>query len=264
MADEAQKADQPAAATGGGDTALADAAQTSGVADTPLAAPAAESAGFLFDMTGPAIAFLEKGGLAIWAIAALSALTLAIILWKLWRLSWLGAWRTERAENAVLKWQNHEDRAAVDLAAAGKGLRARLATVAMTCATDPSWSEADAREEVTRVAKGQLSDARAGLRALELIATIAPLLGLLGTVLGMIAAFQTLQAAGSRADPSALAGGIWEALLTTAAGMAVAIPASAALTWFESITDRLRHDLEDIATRVFARPDRNVMRYAAE
>ena len=89
---------------------------------------------------------------------------------------------------------------------------------------------------------------------LELIATIAPLLGLLGTVLGMIAAFQALQAAGSRADPAILAGGIWEALLTTAAGMAVAIPASMALTWFESVVDRLRLEMEDFATRIFLRP----------
>jgi biopolymer transport protein ExbB len=53
-------------------------------------------------------------------------------------------------------------------------------------------------------------------------------------------------------------------LLTIAAGMAVAIPASTALTWFESVSDRLRHDLEDIATRVFARPQRMPMQHAAE
>ncbi len=70
----------------------------------------------------------------------------------------------------------------------------------------------------------------------------------------MIAAFQALQEAGARADPAALAGGIWEALLTTAAGMAVAIPASAALAWFESVIEGLRHDMEDAATRVFLAP----------
>jgi biopolymer transport protein ExbB len=145
----------------------------------------------------------------------------------------------------------------------GRGVRARLATVAFRCA-DAGWTEDEAREETVRVAKRLLAEARAGLRPLELIATVAPLLGLLGTVLGMITAFQQLQAAGTRADPSALAGGIWEALLTTAAGMAVAIPASTALTWFESVSDRLRHDLEDIATRVFARPQRMPMQHAAE
>ncbi|MGC9369568.1 MAG: MotA/TolQ/ExbB proton channel family protein, partial [Paracoccaceae bacterium] len=48
-----------------------------------------------------------------------------------------------------------------------------------------------------------------------------------------------------------LAGGIWEALLTTAAGMGVAIPAAAALTWFESVAETTQTDLEDIATRIF-------------
>jgi biopolymer transport protein ExbB len=111
----------------------------------------------------------------------------------------------------------------------------------------------DARDETTRVARGALMDAGSGLRALDLIATIAPLVGLLGTVLGMIEAFQALQDSGARADPSALAGGIWEALLTTAAGMAVAIPASMALSWFDSINDRLAHDFDDLATRVLTK-----------
>ena len=105
----------------------------------------------------------------------------------------------------------------------------------------------------------------ANLKPLIVVALIAPLLGLLGTVLGMISAFQALQAAGSRADPALLAGGIWEALLTTAAGMAVAIPASAALTWFEAVIDRIRRDVEDAATRLFVAPlQENPLPMAAE
>ncbi|MCE8433936.1 MotA/TolQ/ExbB proton channel family protein, partial [Rhodovulum sulfidophilum] len=60
-----------------------------------------------------------------------------------------------------------------------------------------------------------------------------------------------LQSAGAAADPADLAGGIWEALLTTAAGMAVAIPAAVALSWFESVADSARADMEDLATRLF-------------
>ena len=67
----------------------------------------------------------------------------------------------------------------------------------------------------------------------------------------MIAAFHALLEAGNYAVPALLAGGIWEALLTTAAGMAVAIPASVALTWFEAVIDRIRRDVEDNATRLF-------------
>jgi biopolymer transport protein ExbB len=107
-----------------------------------------------------------------------------------------------------------------------------------------------AEAETTRIARGVLIEAAQGLRGLELATTIGPLMGLLGTVTGMIAAFQALQKAGTSADPSTLAGGIWEALLTTAAGMGVAIPAAVALAWFDGVNDRLRHDLEDAATRV--------------
>lgn len=108
-----------------------------------------------------------------------------------------------------------------------------------------------AREEVTRLAAHELAVLRGGLRPLELIATIAPLIGLLGTVLGMIEAFQALETSGGQANPSALAGGIWEALLTTAAGMAVAIPAAVALSWFEGVAERVQMDMEDLATRLF-------------
>jgi biopolymer transport protein ExbB len=73
-----------------------------------------------------------------------------------------------------------------------------------------------------------------GFRFLDTVAQIAPLLGLFGTVLGMIDAFRALQDAGSQVDPSILAGGIWVALLTTAVGLAVAMPTSALLSWLET------------------------------
>lgn len=199
--------------------------------------------------------FLAKGGVAIWVIAALSVITLALILWKIWDLVILGAWSGGAAVRAALdNWAEGRDDAAVQRLANRKTIRAHLTRTAMQAHGDAAFSDEAAEAETARVAKRDLARARAGLRPLELIATIAPLLGLLGTVLGMISAFQALQDAGSRADPAMLAGGIWEALLTTAAGMAVAIPASMALTWFESITDRLRLEMEDAATRVFLRP----------
>lgn len=193
--------------------------------------------------------FLLMGGPAIWAIAALSVATLALILWKVWRLALLGAWSRGRTGAALQAWEAGRGEAAQALIAGRRGLRSRVLRAALAAAL--SLPEAAAREETSRVALAELDRARSGLRALELIATIAPLIGLLGTVLGMIAAFQALEAAGAQADPSDLAGGIWEALLTTAAGMAVAIPASAALSWFESVVERLRRDVEDGATRIF-------------
>lgn len=215
--------------------------------------------------TDTSTTFLVDGGPSIWAIALLSVITVALILWKIWRLALIGAWSKGKARIAVLKWEGGAHAPALSGVEKRRGLRSKVVAAAMQgCLQKP---EATAREETTRVARHELAEASTGLRALELIATIAPLLGLLGTVLGMIAAFQALQESGNRADPALLAGGIWEALLTTAAGMAVAIPASAALTWFESVIDRMRRDVEDATTRVFVAYDgheRDVLKLVAE
>jgi biopolymer transport protein ExbB len=197
-------------------------------------------------------AFLDRGGPALWAIAALSVLGLALILWKLWRLWRAGLWRRDRAESALSLWTETRVGDALAMARAGRSPRARVLARAM--AARLHLPEPAAREETARAARAVLAETRAGLRTLDLIVTIAPLIGLLGTVLGMIDAFQALQETGNRADPAALAGGIWEALLTTAAGMGVAIPASIALSGFDSAADGLAHDLEDMAVRLFALP----------
>ncbi len=201
--------------------------------------------------------FLIKGGPAMWAIALLSVLTLALILGKLWQLLRWGAWRRGTALRATALWQQNRPDAAQAMLAGRRSPLARLALAAMQAARTTRFSPDERREDVTRVARSLLAEATSGLRILEMIATIAPLLGLLGTVLGMITAFQTLQNSGSQADPAQLAGGIWEALLTTAAGMAVAIPASMALSWFESLRDDLARDMEDLATRILLSPPRN-------
>lgn len=196
-------------------------------------------------------AFLGRGGPALWVIAILSVITVAIILWKIWQLLGCGAWRTGASENAVDLWQAGRQDAAISSLSGRTGMRAAVARGAMSALQNERYTPEQAREETARLARRQMGRARAGLRALELIATIAPLLGLLGTVLGMIEAFQALQESGNRADAAALAGGIWEALLTTAAGMAVAIPAGIALSWFDSVADRLQADMEDAAIRIF-------------
>ena len=211
-------------------------------------------------MLGNVTEFLDRGGPALWAIGALSVFTLALILWKVWHLFRLGAWRSAHAERAVAFWQAGQGDAALEVLAARTGLRARITRAAIK--TSLARDGETAREECARVARACLAEARVGLRPLDLIITIAPLLGLLGTVLGMIEAFQALQDSGARADPSALAGGIWQALLTTAAGMGVAIPAALALSWFDSVSDRIAHDFEDIATRLFIVPGPGTARRA--
>lgn len=90
----------------------------------------------------------------------------------------------------------------------------------------------DAGERVTNTL-------RAYLRLFNGVSTISPLLGLLGTVLGMISAFNAIVRAGAMGRPELLAEGISQALLTTAAGLTVAIPALIAYLFFVSRVDRL-------------------------
>ena len=179
---------------------------------------------------GALTSFLATGGPALWAIAVLSVITFGLGLWRFFELSRLGVWRRH---------------------AQGASPAGRVAQTAREALLNAAFSRDMALAETTRIAKAELLELRRGLRPLELIAATAPLVGLLGTVLGMIAAFQALQTAGNGADPSVLAGGIWEALLTTAAGMSVAIPASLLAGWFESLAEREQARIEDVAVQVF-------------
>lgn len=101
----------------------------------------------------------------------------------------------------------------------------------------------DAGERVT----GQL---RNYLRLFNAISNLTPLLGLLGTVLGMIDAFNTIAQADAMGRPELLASGIGAALLTTAAGLCVAIPAYAAYAFFVGRTDRLIMEMDSYAQNV--------------
>ena len=88
------------------------------------------------------------------------------------------------------------------------------------------------------------------LRGLAIIGNITPLLGLLGTVTGMIKAFMKIQELGGRVDASVLAGGIWEALITTAAGLSVAIPTIVFYHYFEGKVDNIAIQMKDVASEL--------------
>ncbi|MBC8002034.1 MAG: MotA/TolQ/ExbB proton channel family protein, partial [Opitutaceae bacterium] len=88
---------------------------------------------------------------------------------------------------------------------------------------------------------------------LNLIATIAqisPLMGLLGTVLGFIKVFTKIEAAGLQANVGQLSAGVWEALICTAAGLAVAIPCYAAYNYLVSRVNAIVLDMEQISTEI--------------
>jgi biopolymer transport protein ExbB len=199
----------------------------------------------------PVSGWLEAGGPVVVVLAIMSVFGLAIVLLKLWHFAALGIARRRFIEQAV----GHARQG--NLAGALAALESRRSPIAQVMAAAlrgrmrGRLPEPLLREEATRLAVAHLEDLRSYLRGLEVVGALAPLLGLLGTVLGMIEAFQQMEAAGSQVDPGILSGGIWEALLTTAAGLIVAIPAIMALNWLDRVVERFRHRMEDALTQVF-------------
>lgn len=199
----------------------------------------------------PLTGLLEAGGVVMWIIAGLSVLALTLILGKIVEFWLAGLWRRRAAETAVREWVGGRPEAAATALEAERGPVGDVVAVAIRGRRNPALADSVVREEVARCGAARLERLRLGLRPLELIGTLAPLLGLLGTVIGMIDAFRELEAAGSRVDPAVLSGGIWTALLTTAGGLSVAIPAVAAHVWLERQVERVHHAMQDAATRIF-------------
>ena len=109
---------------------------------------------------------------------------------------------------------------------------------------------ARAEQVATRVATAELDAAEEGMTLLAFIAQVAPLFGLLGTVLGMVDLFSGMEAAGANVETSTLSSGIWKALLTTAVGLIVAIPTLGVHAWFGRRITRLQLALEEGAGRL--------------
>lgn len=192
-----------------------------------------------------------NGGPILVILALLSIAALTIILVKVWQFAALGIDRREPVESALALWARGLHAEAIEQVSKRHQPNARLVREALIGLSQPPGDTALLREELTRFASEQLERLRSWLRALEVIAALSPLLGLLGTVLGMIEAFRQLELAGSQVDPSILSGGIWQALLTTAAGLGLAIPVVLAHAWLERRVERCGHRMEDAVTRVF-------------
>ncbi|MEJ2124697.1 MAG: MotA/TolQ/ExbB proton channel family protein [Alphaproteobacteria bacterium] len=175
-----------------------------------------------------------------------------VILVKFWQFQWTGINRRGRVDYAIRSWtMGYHSQSLEYLTAIDRNPLAKVIAHAMRGLLYRPGDIQLVREDVERVALEQVASARSFLRVIEAVVQIAPLLGLFGTVLGMIQAFTALQSAGAEADPAVLAGGISVALLTTAVGLAVAIPSAFALHWFESSVDRFSDTVENMLTGIF-------------
>lgn len=188
----------------------------------------------------------DLGGPVVLFLVALSVLVLAVILYKLWQFAASGVGRHKALRQAIRSWDTGDRTAARQHLRQSRSYLVPVVAMAIDGQSDAARLEAEAESRFARL--------ESGFRFLDSVAQLAPLLGLFGTVLGMISAFQALQEAGSQVDPSILAGGIWVALLTTAVGLAVAMPTSVVLSWFEARMDADRV-LAQTALRTILSPE---------
>lgn len=186
--------------------------------------------------------WIDQGGPLMWPLLALSVATLAILFDRAVAFSTL---RLAEGERALLNAPDAETARAQVGNAAPELLPLAEALFAPGTAEARERAAAVAVEETVR-----RLDSRLGLLAIS--GRVAPLLGLLGTVLGMIETFSRLAETQGALDMTLLAGGIWQALLTTAAGLIIAIPAVAAHQAFLRREDGVAFALAKLANRVLA------------
>ena len=125
-----------------------------------------------------------------------------------------------------------------------------LASVVTAYTADLEKGEEHCLNVGSREASRQVVNHERGLRVLAIIGMISPLIGLLGTVWGMVKAFAVMASQGANVSTADFADGIWTGLLTTVAGLVVAIPAVAASKVFEGRVERLVHDLNTLASHL--------------
>lgn len=205
-------------------------------------------------LSDQALSLLQLGAPASYLLLLLSLLALTLIIVKAWEFWDLDIRDRSYVGRALMLFHRGQPEDALTILQEHRGPMAQSLTAAVVAYGDTALTREEAQEFARVYASERLEEARSLLRPIEVIGQLAPLTGLLGTVLGMISAFQALQIAGEKVSPAQLSGGIWEALLTTAAGLVIAIPCIVALHAYERVVERLQTDLEGALTRVFTPP----------
>ncbi len=188
--------------------------------------------------------FLVKGGPVIFILLTMSIIALSIIIYKVIQF-YFSSLKDEKSLNKIyslVKNKNIEDAKTLILKTKNP-----CSKIILTIIESTELKEKEVEGEISITGELILRKYSFLLKPLEVIANLSPLLGLLGTIIGMINAFANLEQAGSNIDPSVLAGGIWQALLTTALGLIVAIPSLASFYWLDNKIDHLREDLRHAA-----------------
>jgi biopolymer transport protein ExbB len=186
--------------------------------------------------------FMVKGGVLMYPILMCSVLALAIFLERFIRFSRTksrGAGLAEKTIDLVKRGKADDARG---LAISSNSPMGRVLAKAL----DVSGQDRETLETViAHATEEEVRGLSTYTQVLATIGNIAPMLGLLGTVMGMIKAFMVIQQMGGKVNAAVLAGGIWEAMLTTAFGLAVALPTMVAHSYLLSRVDKFEARLQE-------------------
>ena len=189
------------------------------------------------------------GGLMMYPLVVCSLIALGVIIAKAWTL-----WLAHRSTMSVL--QEVEEAAAAgrldeaaQIAASKPGPAAAILLAGLRRIKGLTVAEGELEQVISTAGAIELSFLERGLVILATVANVAPLMGFLGTVAGMILAFSSIEAAGN-VEPGLVAGGIKVALLTTAAGLTIAIPVNIGYNFFVTRIDKLIVDMEQSTQKI--------------
>lgn len=195
------------------------------------------------------LTLFADGGAMMYPLVLCSLIALGVVIAKAWTL-WVAHRNTatvvEVVEEAALSGQLDE---AEEIAANTPGPAAAILLAGLRRIRHRKLQEGELEQAISTTGTIELSFLERGLVILATIANVAPLMGFLGTVAGMILAFASIQEAAT-VDPALVAGGIKVALLTTAAGLAIAIPVNIGYNFFVTRIDTLVVDMEESTQKV--------------
>jgi biopolymer transport protein ExbB len=195
------------------------------------------------------LTLFADGGWMMYPLVLCSLIAVGVIIAKAWTL-----WAAHRGTTNVLNEVEEATRAgnideAIRIASETPGPAAAIMLAGLRRIQTKTLASGELESAVATTGTIELAFLERGLVILATVANVAPLMGFLGTVAGMILAFGAIEAAGD-VDPSLVAGGIKVALLTTAAGLVIAVPVNIGYNFFVTRIDMLIVDMEQSAQRI--------------
>jgi len=195
------------------------------------------------------LTLFADGGWMMYPLVLCSLIALGVIIAKAWTLWQAHHGTTHLLEEVEAKSLAGQIDEAIAIASETPGPAAAILLVGLRRIQHKRLVHGEIETAVATTGAIELGFLERGLVILATIANVAPLMGFLGTVAGMILAFGAIEQAGD-VDPSLVAGGIKVALLTTAAGLIIAIPVNIAYNFFVSRIDQLIMDMEHGAQKI--------------